>query len=137
MTNLFKNLPKQNHKKAQYSWKDDNAKLLRMLRNSRTLKIKHGWSRAAGAGFIKDDVGEVRLNPDNTFTIHFNFLHVQTFTTGDLNLGETEELIEYLEDMQTKGGHCIKCGLLTTNREHGQWCHKNCISAPFLEDEAC
>lgn len=82
---------------SNYKWKDDKTKMLRMLRNSRTLKVKYGWSRNIGAGFIKDDIKTVHLNSDKTFTIHFNFLHTQTFTTGDLNLRETDEVIKYLE----------------------------------------
>ena len=46
---------------TKYEWKNDFSKMLRMLRNSRTLKIKHGWSRDMGAGFIKEDIKEVEL----------------------------------------------------------------------------
>lgn len=82
---------------SKYEWKNDTSKLLRKLRNSRTLKEKYGWSRDIGTGFIKDDINSVTLNPDGTFTIAFGFNHTQTFTTTDLNLRETEELVRYLE----------------------------------------
>ena len=80
---------------TKYEWKNSLSKMLRMLRNSRTLKIKHGWSRD-GAGFIKEDIKEAELLPANTIKIAFYFNHVQTFKTCNLNLRETEELIKWL-----------------------------------------
>ena len=59
-------------KMSNYNWKDETVKMLRMLRNSKTLKVKNKWSRKVGAGFIKDDIEEVRLNEDKTITIHFS-----------------------------------------------------------------
>ena len=79
----------------------ENSMLLKMLRNSRTRKIKNGWSREAGAGFIESDIKEVKLY-GKTFTIYFNFLHHQAFTTADLNLRETEELIKWIEPRRQK-----------------------------------
>jgi hypothetical protein len=84
---------------TKYEWKNEATKMLRMLRNSRALKIKHGWSREMGAGFIKDDIKSMKLNADNTITITFHFDHIQTFKTSDLNLRETEEAIKYLKKM--------------------------------------
>jgi len=81
---------------TKYEWKNSLSKMLRMLRNSRTLKIKHGWNREIGAGFIKEDIKEAELLPANTIKIAFYFDHVQTFKTNDLNLRETEELIKWL-----------------------------------------
>jgi hypothetical protein len=78
--------------------------MLQQLRNSRTLKVKAGWSREGGAGFIMEDIRGVRLNPDKTITIltgaenetERTWLH-QTVSVGQLNLRETEEVIKYLE----------------------------------------
>lgn len=84
-----------------YSWKDDTTKMLRMLRNSKTLKEKHGWSPDTGTGFTKEDIKDVHLN-DKTITVHFKWSHIQNFETKDFNLRETCELIEYLEENQIR-----------------------------------
>jgi hypothetical protein len=73
-----------------------------MLRNSKTLKIKHNWSRDTSAEFIKDDIKEAHLNNDKTITLSFNWPHTQTFNTKDFNLRETEELINYLEENEIR-----------------------------------
>jgi len=80
-----------------YRWKSEKTRLLRILRASRAEKIRQGWSRASGAGFIFEDIESVKLNEDKTITIKFGWGHVQDFKAGDLNLRETEELIEWLE----------------------------------------
>lgn len=80
----------------RYEWKNKTTKMLRMLRNSRTMKEKHGWSRNSGAGFVSEDIKEVTLLPDKKIQIDFHWPHTQIFETGDLNLRETDELISYL-----------------------------------------
>jgi len=80
----------------KYDWKDDTTRMLRALRNSRTLKVKYGWSRESGAGFISEDIKDASL-VGKKIRIYFNWLHQQDFDTCDLNLRETEELIKYLE----------------------------------------
>lgn len=79
-----------------YNWKGDKTKLLRMLRNSKTLKEKNGWTRRAGAGFVKDDLDSVELGPDKTITVKAEAF-TMTGKTGDFNLRETEEMISFLE----------------------------------------
>jgi hypothetical protein len=71
------------------------------------LKVKAGWSREGGAGFIMEDIREVRLNADRTLTIMIGGENETektwlkwTVKTADLNLRETEELIKYLEKRQ-------------------------------------
>ena len=81
---------------ANYNWKDDKTKLLRMLRNSKTLKEKNGWSREMGAGFIKEDIKSLRLSSDKTITTITESFTL-TGKTGDFNLRETEEMVKFLE----------------------------------------
>lgn len=81
---------------TSYNWKDDKTKLLRMLRNSKTLKEKNGWTRRAGAGFIKEDVKSLQLGSGKTITVTTESFTL-TGKTGDFNLRETEEMIKFLE----------------------------------------
>ena len=70
---------------------------MKALRNSRTLKIKAGWSREVGAGFIKEDIAEISKDGKN---IKITLLNNYTMEveTKDLNLRETEEAITFLEN---------------------------------------
>lgn len=82
--------------------KSDKRKLLKLLEGSKQKKIAKGWSREAGAGFIKEDVKEVQFNPSSKrITLYLYdeppYGHRQTFMESDLNLRETEELISYLK----------------------------------------
>jgi len=81
---------------TKYEWKNETTKMLRMLRNSRALKIKHGWSRNVSAGFIKEDIEHLYLEPDRKITV-ITHAFTLTQTTHAFNLRETEELIKYLE----------------------------------------
>ena len=85
--------------KAKYDWKNTDSKMLRMLRNSKTLKIKNGWSRNVGAGFVDADLTDATLLTENRILIEFPGWN-QKVKTGDLNLRETEELIKFLEGRQ-------------------------------------
>ena len=76
--------------------KKNETKLLKMLRTSKTLKEKNGWSRAMGAGFVKDDLDSISLSHDKTITIVTEAFTV-TGKTGDFNLRETEEMIKFVE----------------------------------------
>jgi hypothetical protein len=80
-----------------YRWKSEKTRLLRILRASRAEKIRRGWSRASGAGFISEDIESVKLNEGKTITIRFGSGHMQDFKASDLNLREIEELIKWLE----------------------------------------
>ena len=81
---------------TDYNWKNDRTKLLRMLRNSKTLKEKNGWSREMGAGFIKEDIKSLKLGSDKTITVTAESFTL-TGKTGDFNLRETEEMMKFLE----------------------------------------
>lgn len=84
-----------------YNWKSDKTRMLRMLRNSKTLKEKHGWARETGAGFIADDIMDVQILDKGH--LYFRFpCHRQAMRIRDLNLRETEEAIKYLEKQEGK-----------------------------------
>lgn len=83
--------------KAKYDWKNAETKMLRMLRNSKAIKEKNGWSNNVGAGFVKEDLTNAILLANNTILIEFPGWN-QKVKTGDLNLRETNELIKYLEE---------------------------------------
>lgn len=85
--------------KAKYDWKNADSKMLRMLRNSQSQKIKNGWSRDVGAGFVKADLTNATLLTENRILIELPGWN-QKVKTGDLNLRETEELIKYIEGRQ-------------------------------------
>jgi len=85
--------------KAKYDWKDADSKMLRMLRNSKSLKEKYGWSRDVGAGFVEADLTDATLLTENRILIEFPGWN-QKVKTGDLNLRETEELILFIEGRQ-------------------------------------
>ena len=80
-----------------YNWKNEKSNILRILRASRKAKIKAGWSRCIGAGFICDDISRIVLTGKKRFTIDFNWSHTQSFKAHELNLRETEEAIKFLE----------------------------------------
>jgi len=92
---LFKGLPVEK-KKADYKWKDEKAQMLRIFRNSKTLKEKNGWSRNVGAGFIAADVLSIDLLADKTLVFEFEWGR-QPLKVDELNLRETEEAIKFLE----------------------------------------
>jgi len=88
---------------TDYKFKNDIARMLRMLRNSKTLKIKNNWSRDTGAGFLKEDIKELKLNQDETINVRFTWsTGFHNYRTNDFNLRETEELIEYLEENEIR-----------------------------------
>ncbi len=98
MTNedLFKNLPKDEKKGHPNAYQSERTKMLKMLRNSQTLKVKNGWSRKVGSGFIVADITDMSLVGDNTILFEFGDGHKQALTTGELNLRETDEAIKFL-----------------------------------------
>lgn len=85
------------YEKITYNYQSEKTELLKALRNSRTLKIKAGWSREVGAGFIKEDIAEISKDGKN---INITLLNNYTMEveTKDLNLRETEEAIKFLEN---------------------------------------
>lgn len=85
------------YEKITYNYQSEKTELLKALRNSRTLKIKAGWSREVGAGFIKEDIAEISKDGKN---IKITLLNNYTMEveTKDLNLRETEEAITFLEN---------------------------------------
>jgi hypothetical protein len=87
---------------AKYEWKDAETQLLRILRNSRAVKVKSGYSRSVGAGFIAEDIKSISLNSDRS--LHFKFgWGQQSIFSRDLNLRETEEAIKWLRIKQATG----------------------------------
>lgn len=82
---------------AKYRWRSEQTKMLRMLRASQANKIKHNWSREAGAGFIVDDIQKMELiKLDKEILMLFSW-GKQSFRAVELNLRETEEAIKFLE----------------------------------------
>lgn len=74
-------------------WRTPYSRLIKALRNSRTLKIKNKWSREVGAGFIEADITDIIYRKDG---IRFTFTWgSQTIPIGDLNLRETEEALKW------------------------------------------
>lgn len=80
----------------EYNWKNDTTKLLRILRASKKVKEKNKWSKKVGAGFIFDDIENVQLHGDKSFTLSFAGV-TQVLRANELNLRETNELILFLE----------------------------------------
>lgn len=80
---------------APYNWKDRKNRLLKMLRMSKKMKEKKGWSRESGAGFIEDDIKFVSMS-GKLIKIEFSWGN-QDFKVNDLNLRETEELLKWVE----------------------------------------
>lgn len=85
----------ENTMKPKYSFFNEKTRILRMLRMSRHQKIKSGWLRT-GAGFISSEIKSVSLTADGLLKIHF-LDHTQEIKTSDLNLMETENVINFLE----------------------------------------
>lgn len=80
------------------AYKSEETQMLKALRMSRALKEKAGWSREMGAGFIAEDITEMKIVGKD---IHFTFgWGEQTIAIKDLNLRETEESIKFLENIQ-------------------------------------
>lgn len=95
---LFKSLLSVENKKSDYKWKDDKSRMLRMLRNSKTLKEKNGWSRDGGTGFIADDIQCIWLFDEKNKTLGIRLpIGTLFWKPADFNLRETEEAIKFLE----------------------------------------
>ena len=76
--------------------------LLKILRMSRFMKIKKGWSREIGAGFIKEDIKRIGLDHTDKgksiITIAYAGDSYIAVEPKELNLRETEEAIKFLEN---------------------------------------
>lgn len=84
----------------------DKTRMLKALRNSRTLKEKAKWSRETGAGFILEDIERIELNDRHEIKIYFKWSDSTSWIrTIDLNLRETEEAIKFLEPKKL---YCVK-----------------------------
>lgn len=82
---------------------DETSHLLRMLKASRKQKIASGWSRKIGAGFIMEDITDVKLGPmSGDLLVAYSGLGHQKINVSELNLRENEETIKYLEAKQRK-----------------------------------
>lgn len=86
------------------------SKLIGALKNSATKKHHAGWSRAVGAGFIAEDINDVRYISSKEqglykgeSRISFGFTWGrQTIPIGDLNLRETEEALKWAEKKEAQ-----------------------------------
>jgi len=104
---------------AKYDFQSDYTYILGSLRMSRNNKIKHGWSRENGAGFICEDISDVKRSEQITETVRNGEVikttkkkaitiimdegHTEHQTTvPELNLRETEEMIKFCEIQQLK-----------------------------------
>lgn len=74
------------------------GRLNKILKNSQNVKIKSGWSREGGAGFIKEDLRDVGVClATNEILIEFlGGMNPMTVKSKDLNLRETEELLKFI-----------------------------------------
>jgi hypothetical protein len=72
-----------------------NLKDLKPLIMSRRYKIKHGWSKDMGAGFIYDDIKDIELLWDKRLIVKTEAFE-QKLKVNDLNLRETEEALVWL-----------------------------------------
>lgn len=88
---------------AKYQFKNDYVKMLKILRMSKTIKVKNGWSRNVGAGFICEDIEDLNLTYKVRDSLHKNLIIVKTpamtmkVYPDELNLRETEEAVKWLE----------------------------------------
>jgi len=82
---------------TKYDFKSEKTRLLKILRMSIRQKEKKGWSENIGAGFIADDLKEVRLDDDKNITL-ISAGFKQTLKVSDLNLRETKELLRFIEN---------------------------------------
>jgi hypothetical protein len=76
------------------------TRMLKALRMSKNNKIKHGWSREVGSGFILDEVESASFKkkvPSGEITLSLKWGHTQTIDIKELNLRETEILTEWAE----------------------------------------
>jgi hypothetical protein len=79
--------------------------MLKVLKMSRTAKIKAGWSREIGAGFINDDIEAVAIKEgkfQTIFIIKFSWGSQSELSVNELNLRETEELIKWVLQKETE-----------------------------------
>lgn len=83
-------------------FKSEKTELLKILRASRTVKEKAGWSRLVGAGFICDDIDSIKKVTKHVLKFKFKFGHTQNIRVNELNLRETEEAIRFLETVVCK-----------------------------------
>lgn len=65
------------------------------------MKIKNGWSREAGAGFIAEDILSIARVKNTLLLFEFTW-GTQKIQINELNLRETEEAIEFMKRLRTK-----------------------------------
>ena len=78
---------------------NDKTRALRALGQGIERKTKAGWSRATGAGFIKDDIREATYYGYGKFKLYLfderPYGHEQIIKIPDMSLRETEELFKF------------------------------------------
>jgi hypothetical protein len=79
-----------------YSKSTDNY-LLKQLKMSRAVKVKSGYSRNIGAGFIAEDIEQIKPVSNRKIHVKTYGLNGQNLNLPEINLRETEELIKFLE----------------------------------------
>ena len=106
---IKKHVDEQQEPPSDYKFKNKETLILRKLRNSRAVKVKAGYSRDVGAGFICEDILLIDLKERLKFLPrkkkHIKKINLlitfswgtQEFELIDLNLRETEEAILFIQ----------------------------------------
>lgn len=79
-----------------YVHKSEEVRILKLLRQSRALKIKKNWSRETSPGFISEDIQTIKGFGGRVIEITTPASRISV-TPSELNLRETEECIKFLE----------------------------------------
>ena len=88
----------------------DYTRILGQARMSRSQKVKASWSGETGAGFIKNDILNIEsIGKMIEFTFSWG---QQTLGINELNLRETEELIDFCKEKVGINHHEVR------QREH-------------------
>ena len=76
------------------------GRLQKILKNSLRMKKRFNWSRETGAGFIQADIIDVDVDDSNILYLTLydaQAPHHLVCTVQDLNLRETEELLNWVK----------------------------------------
>lgn len=95
---------------SKTKWRTPYSQLIKALKNSAIKKRKAGWSDQVGAGFIPSDITSVR-HTKNGLRIRFGWCAPQTTKIKDLNLRETERILDWAERKEVQWEY---------NKRHGK-----------------
>jgi len=97
---------------VNYKWDTEHTRVKKVLKMSHNLKVKAGWSREVGCGFIEQEIEEIQYDQivtltslryklkktEKVLTVHLTAGRILQYKPDEFNLRETEEMLKWAEE---------------------------------------